>query len=62
MFILLAHNVTGTKPDGTSDYDVEVRINENLIFKAGVQGHVRANGGAALLRKIADVWDTRETG
>ena len=60
MFILLAHNTTGTKPDGTSDYNVEARINEQVIAKLRVKGHIRASGAAELLRKIADEWDARE--
>ena len=57
MFILLAHNTTGTKADGTSDYNVEIRINEHVISKMFVAGHLRDAGGAELLRKIADQWD-----
>jgi hypothetical protein len=57
MFILLAHNTTGTKADGTSDYDVEVRINAVVIARMKVDGHVRSAGGAELLRRIADIWD-----
>jgi hypothetical protein len=57
MFILLAHNTTGTKDDGTSEYDVEVRINERTIAHFHLVDHVRSEGGAALLRRIADKWD-----
>lgn len=61
MFILKAHNLTGTKDDGTSDYDVMVHINEQVIlFIPQLKGHVRDEGGAALLRRIADAWDKLE--
>lgn len=57
MLIVLAHNTTDTKPDGTSDYDVELRVNERIFAKVQIKGHVRALGAAVLLRKIADVMD-----
>ena len=57
MLIILAHNETGTKADGTSDYTVEARINEQVIARLEVSGHIRASGAAELLRKIADEWD-----
>ena len=57
MLIILAHNTTGTKEDGTSDYNVEARVNDHIIAKLQVKGHVRDAGAAELLRKIADVWD-----
>jgi hypothetical protein len=60
MLIILAHNETGTKPDGTSDYHVEARVNERVIARLDVTGHVRASGAAELLRKIADEWDRIE--
>lgn len=60
MFILLAHNTTGTKEDGTSNYNVEIRINETVIAKFPVKGHMRDTGGAELLRRIADEWDSCE--
>jgi hypothetical protein len=59
MFILLAHNKTGTKDDGTSDYNVEIRINDVVIARLTVEKHVRNAGGAELLRKIADKWDAK---
>jgi hypothetical protein len=61
MFILLAHNRTGTKPDGTSDYAVEARINDRTIVQLSIKGHVRDSGAANLLRLIADAWD-KQTG
>ena len=57
MLIILAHNTTGTKEDGTSDYNVEARVNERVIAKMVVKGHIRDAGAAVLLRKIADVWE-----
>lgn len=63
MFIVLAQNITEgglTKPDGTSDYRVQIRLNERLIVDIPVKGHIRANGGAELLRKIADEWDNHK--
>lgn len=57
MLIILAHNTTGTKEDGTSEYNVEARVNDTVIAKMVVKDHVRSAGAAELLRKIADVWD-----
>ena len=57
MLIILAHNFTGTKKDGTSDYNVQVKVNENPIWGGQITGHIRANGAAPLLRKIADAMD-----
>ena len=60
MLIVSAINRTGTKPDGTSDYDVEARVNERVIAKLFIFGHVRNSGAAQLLRRIADEWDQQE--
>lgn len=58
MLIILAHNTTGTKPDGTSDYSVSVKLNDDyVIWQGQVTNHVRANGAATLLRKIADAME-----
>lgn len=57
MLIVLAHNTTGTKPDGTSDYNVEVLINERCISRVTVRNHVRDAGAAPLLRLIADAME-----
>ena len=57
MLIILAHNTTGTKPDGTSDYDIEARVNEHVIAKFQVKGHLRCAGAVSLLRLIADNWE-----
>lgn len=63
MLIITAHNVSGgngTKEDGTADYDVKVRINEQVIWSGPVTRHVRNAGAAVLLRKIADRMDQSE--
>ena len=57
MLIILAHNTTGTKEDGTSDYNIEARVNDTIIAKMVVKRHTRNAGAAELLRKIADEWD-----
>ena len=58
MLILLARNLTGTKENGTSDYDVEVSINQKQYVWCGtIKGHVRDDGAAKLLRLIADEID-----
>ena len=57
MLVILAHNTTGTKEDGTSDYDVELRVNERTFAEVQVKGHIRAHGVAPLLRMIADQMD-----
>lgn len=57
MLIVLAHNTTGTKDDGTSDYNVELRVNERTFARVKVSGHIRASGAAELLRRIADQMD-----
>jgi len=65
MLIVMAHNTTGTKADGTSDYDVKVSITTSptslrTIVKFNLKGHVRSQGGAKLLRLIADEWEKRD--
>jgi len=60
MLTVLAHNITGTKEDGTLNYNVEVRINERPIFVSKVKGHPRNSSVTQLLRRIADVWDEKE--
>jgi hypothetical protein len=56
--IVIAQNVTGdgqlNRPDGTSDYQVEVSVNrERLVWIGKVERHVREEGAAALLKRIA---------
>ncbi len=43
-----------SRPDGTADYEVEVRLNRKVIWRGSVNGHVRAAGVEGLLRMIAD--------
>lgn len=57
MMIATATNVTTeglTNSEGLSDYDVWVGINHHKIWAGKVEGHVRKNGAATLLRLIAD--------
>jgi hypothetical protein len=60
MLILTAGNVTGygqLEKDGLADYTVWVGVNYRQIWAGPVKGHVRANGAAELLRRIADHMD-----
>lgn len=58
MLIVTAHNVTPyNAPEDTAEYDVVVRINERKIWGGYVTGHIRADGFAPLLRRIADAYD-----
>jgi hypothetical protein len=61
MLIVHAVNVTGygpsslaERPDGTSDYEVQVSINDRTIWKGSVNQHIRAFGAARLLQRIAE--------
>lgn len=57
MLYVFAHNVTGGKgnrKDGTADYDVQVNINEKCLWRGSVNGYLREQGAAMLLRVIAD--------
>jgi hypothetical protein len=59
-FILIAVNITEggtTREGGLSDYNVEARINDRMLVRLKVKGHVRDSGAAQLLRLIADAWD-----
>ena len=60
MLIILAHNTTGTKADGTSEYDVELRVNDWTFAKFHIEGHIRKAGAAPLLRMIADRLEEQE--
>ena len=65
MLIVTARNLTGTKPDGTSDYAVQVRITTSrtttrLIADLMVRNHLRVGGGPQFLRRIAEVWEQSE--
>lgn len=58
--ILIARNIGPdlAREDGTADYDVEVSINRKSYIWAGqINGHIREQGAAVLLRKIADAID-----
>jgi hypothetical protein len=63
MFILTAHNVTNpdgkmlARADGTARYDVWVGINQHAIWRGIIDGHIRNEGGAKLLRLIADAME-----
>jgi hypothetical protein len=60
MLILTAGNVTGDgqlEKDGLADYTVWVGVNYRQIWSGPVKGHVRTNGAAELLRRIADHMD-----
>jgi hypothetical protein len=72
MLILTATNVTHerarsgksgkqvlARKDGTADYEVWLGINQQCIWQGSVNRHVRANGAAELLRKIADRMDKK---
>jgi hypothetical protein len=54
MLILLIHN-DGTGANNNANYDVEVRVNERLIWQGRVEGHNRDDGWPMLLRQLADV-------
>ena len=63
MLILTATNVTDpatrtlARADGTADYDVWAGINQHMIWRGTITGHVRSDGGAKLLRLIADAME-----
>jgi len=66
MLFISAHNLTGTKADGTSDYDVSIRITDSpnsfsVLGHFRLSGHLRSSGGPELLRKIASHWERLET-
>lgn len=53
MLILTAQNVTRNPDNTVADYDVKVRVNEKVIWQGKVTGHVRDDGWAQLVRRIA---------
>lgn len=60
MLILTATNKTPDavqRPDGTSDYEVWVGINQHMIWTGPCTGHIRSAGAAQLLRRIADTME-----
>lgn len=63
MLIITAGNVTGNgelEKDGLANYTVWVGVNHYQIWGGLVNGHIRANGAAELLRKIADAMDANK--
>ena len=52
MLIVKAENVGGTET--SAEYDVEVYINDRMIWCGVVTGHNRVDGWDALLHRIAD--------
>jgi len=58
VLILTAHNITEgdrlERADGTSRYDVLVRLNERVIWHGPINNHVRSRGAAALIALIAE--------
>ena len=54
MLIVTAINVTGLDDEKPCDYEVAVSINSTYIWQGTVTGHMRADGWAELLRRIAD--------
>ena len=65
MLILTAGNVTGEgqlEKDGRANYTVWVGINHHQIWAGPIEGHVRAEGAGALLRRIADALDAFTNG
>src|SRR5690242_17162870 len=50
--VVIAQNISELAP--VSDYDVSVWINERVIWRGKVTGHVRDEGWAELMRKIAE--------
>jgi hypothetical protein len=66
MLILTAGNITDTvnmklEKGGLANYTVWVGINHHQIWAGPIKGHVRADGAAELLRKIADAMDKEES-
>jgi len=56
--IVTARNLSGLAD--ISDYEVGAWINDTPIWKGRVEGHRRADGWAALVRRIADAYDREE--
>lgn len=59
--IIIANNVTETKADGTSDYEVKILLaNNKVIAHFEVKDHVRTDPASVLIRKIADEFDKQQ--
>jgi len=53
MLILTAQNVSRDSGNTVADYEVKVRVNEKIIWEGKVSNHVREDGWAQLIRRIA---------
>lgn len=64
MLILTAVNVTGEdkleREDGTSDYEVSIYINKDVIWQGNVNNHIREMGASELLHVIAEHMESEE--
>lgn len=64
MLILTASNITGEgklEKNGLANYTVWIGVNYHQIWSGPINGHIRNNGAAELLRKIADAMDNEES-
>lgn len=52
MLTINVHNVGSDRPDGLSDYEYEVKINQNVIEKGTVKGHNRKDGWKCLIEML----------
>lgn len=55
LILLIQNDATGTEQ--SANYNYEVRINTKTIVKGRVEGHNRADGWAALVKKLAEEHD-----
>lgn len=65
MLIITAHNITGTKEDGTSDYNIEVKVTETptklrTVATFQITGHIRSDGWQPLVRRISDYLEHKD--
>lgn len=51
-------NISGSAP--VSDYEVEIRVNRQIIARGLVLDHTRRDGWRELLRRIADSPDVED--
>jgi hypothetical protein len=54
MLTITAINITGLFDNRPCDYEVDVRVNDQVIWDGIVKGHTRKDGWPDLLRRIAD--------
>lgn len=59
MLIVLAHN-DGTGTNEAANYNVEVRVNERIIWKGSIRKHDRRQGWPKLLKQIARKGETKQ--